>query len=380
MDCAQLEKFLEVNGIEVVQEPSSADVIFFYACGLTEKDARISLDVIRELKGEKREEAELIVWGCLPHIDPRALRKVYKGPVYSRSNIGLIGEVIDSRVDYSEVYVNHLYPVDPRRRKTQENMSRATSFLEWLNYRLRSRFAPIVSSEMFYIMTGRGCLGNCTFCSDLRACGRIRSKPKEQVVREFKEGLRKGYKVFNLVATDLGAYGRDLGYRLDDLLREIIKLDGDYKLVLGNVNPYHLNEMYDNLLEVFNSGRVALLGSSVQSGSNRLLKLMGRRYTVEEFKKCIKGIKHFSPRTLFWTQIMVGFPSETEEDFKQTLELLDEVKFDFIQVFKFSTRPTIPAARFSGQVPQEVVEKRYRRILMKAILNEFSRKIERALS
>ncbi|RLE73077.1 MAG: hypothetical protein DRJ37_01315 [Thermoprotei archaeon] len=376
METAQLEKFLELNGISIVKNPSEADVVLVYACGLTQEDAQLSAEIIKDIKSKSRKDADFIVWGCLPHIDPLTLRKVHKGMSFGRSNVHILEKFIDAKVRYEDVTVNYLFPVDLRRggrRKVRD----LTSFLEWLNYRLRSRFAPIADGKIYYIMTSRGCLGNCTFCSDKRSCGMIRSKPKERIVEEFKKGLEKGYKVFNLVATDLGAYGRDRGYRLDDLLREITAIEGDYKLILGNVNPYHLKEMFDGLEDIFKSGKVGLLGSSAQTGSNRLLKLMGRRYTVEEFKECITAVKSLTPKTLLWTQIMAGFPAETEEDFRETLKLLDEIKFDFVQVFKFSERPTVPASRLWGSLPREVVEKRYRRLLIKAIQNEILRKIER---
>ncbi len=375
METAQLEKFLELNGISVVKNPREADVVLVYACGLTEEDAQLSVEIIRDLKSKSREDADFIVWGCLPHIDPLLLRKVHKGLSFGRNSVHILEKFIDAKVKYDEVAVNYLFPVDPRRGKRRK-VRDLTSFLEWLNYRLRTKFAPIVGSKIYYIMTSRGCLGNCTFCSDKRSCGRIRSKPKERIIEEFKQGLLKGYKVFNFVATDLGAYGRDRGYGLDDLLNELLTIDGDYKLILGNVNPYHLKEMFDGLKEVFKTEKVALLGSSVQSGSNRLLKLMGRKYTIEEFKECITEVKMLSPKTLLWTQIMVGFPAETEEDFRKTLKLLDEVRFDFVQVFKFSKRPTIPASKM-GNLPSRIVEKRYRRLLVKAVKNEFLRKIER---
>ena len=375
METAQLEKFLKLNGISIVKNPSEADVVLVYACGLTQEDAQLSVEIIKDIKSKSREDADFIVWGCLPHIDPLTLRKVHKGISFGRNNVYIMEKFINAKIKYEDVTVNHLFPVDPRRggrRKVRD----LTSFLEWLNYRLRSKFAPIVGEKIYYIMTSRGCLGNCTFCSDKRSCGMIRSRPKERIVKEFKEGLEKGYKVFNFVATDLGAYGRDRGYRLDDLLREIIAIEGDYKLILGNVNPYHLKEMFDGLKETFKSGKVGILGSSVQSGSNRLLKLMARRYTVEDFKECITTVKSLTPETLLWTQVMVGFPAETEEDFKETLKLLGEVKFDFVQVFKFSERPTVPASKL-GKLPSDVVEKRYRRLLIKAIENEILRKIER---
>jgi threonylcarbamoyladenosine tRNA methylthiotransferase MtaB len=244
--------------------------------------------------------------------------------------------------------------------------------LEEMNYRIRQNIASITNEDIFYIMTGRGCLGNCSYCSDLYSCGRLESKPIENVTAEFKQGLNQGYRRFFLVTTDLGVYGKDIGQDLSILLQQLTQEQGDYELLLPNVNPRSLSDMIEDFKVFLRSGKIGLLGVPVQSGSERILEAMGRKHTAQEFKESIRAINVEFPDTTIWTQIMVGFPGETEEDFDATLNLLDEVALDYIQVFRFSRRPTTRASYFENQVSESISVDRYRRALAKAIYKELS--------
>jgi len=379
MECAQLQRFLEMNGFQIEIDPKQADLTIMYACGLTELDGQISLDILKDLENRKKPNADLLVWGCLPKIDPKLVAKTHNGPTFGRREIHKLEEMIQAKVKYDEVTANHLFPEseDVQRLKAKHKPDDLTHLIEEVNYRIRSKVASVTEPEIFHIMVARGCLGHCAYCSDLHSCGRAGSKRVERVVAEFKRGLEQGFKRFHLMATDLGAYGRDLGYNLSHLLKKLTSEKGDYRLLLPNVNPSFLKEMLEDDLAVFRSGRISLLGAPVESGSNRILEAMGRKYTIEEFSKCIAAVNEEFPEILVWTQLMVGFPGETEDDFEATLRLLDEVSFDYIQVFRFSARPTTPASFFKDQVSQTVSLNRYQRLLAKAIHKELTRMTHR---
>ena len=181
----------------------------------------------------------------------------------------------------------------------------------------------------------------------------------------------------NLLGTDLGWQGRDKGYTLVDLLQQMIEEKGDYRIGLRNVNPYILYRMLDELERVFFSNRIWYLGAAAESGSDRILKLMGRAYTVEEFKQSIDTLRRASPKLVIRTQLIVGFPTETDEDFQQSMRLIDDVKFDFVEIYPFSVRPGTYAAELEGQCSQEVIKDRYRRMVKKALLRSTLRRIER---
>jgi tRNA A37 methylthiotransferase MiaB len=234
-------------------------------------------------------------------------------------------------------------------------------------------------SEVYWIHTSTGCALNCTYCAEKLAFGRIQSKPIERIVSEFKRGLQEGYGRFCLLSWDLGAYGIDVGCTLSDLLTKLINTDDkrNYKLLLTQINPFYLKQMYSDLEEVFSSGKIEELGCQVESGSNRILGLMGRMYTAEEWMRYMLKIRNKFPKIFLTTHLMVGFPSETNEDFKATMKLLDRIFLDDVIIFKFSKRQQTPASCFPGQIPEKVKESRYRRLALKATLSTTIKKIQR---
>jgi threonylcarbamoyladenosine tRNA methylthiotransferase CDKAL1 len=375
MDCAQLQRFLKLNDFTMKDDPGRVDLVVLFTCGLTEEDEQLSLEVLKELKTRKRSNAQLVVWGCLPPIDPRAIAKIHAGPSFARRQVRKLEEMIGAKIRYDDAQcaVNHLFPAVSKY-EYKRRYDPLTYMIEDLNRRIWTAHA--YTGDVFYILIGRGCLGNCSFCSDLHSCGRLQSKPIESVVAEFKQGLERGFKRFFLVSTDEGAYGRDLGYSLSDLLSQLTSENGDYQLLLPQVEPHFLKEMTNDLRGPIRTGKIGLLGVSAQSGSNRILEAMGREYMVEELKESITAARKESAKILISTQLMVGFPGETEDDFMATMSLLDEMAFDYIQVFRFSRRPTTRASFFANQVPETVSVSRHRRLLVKAIYKQLSRKIE----
>lgn len=249
--------------------------------------------------------------------------------------------------------------------------------LDIFYYYLSRTTAPDTGQSFFFIKASTGCLGNCTYCAVRLSRGTTRSKPIEKIVIDFRKGIEKGFKLFYLLGTDLGAYGQDLGYNLADLLKEIVKEIGDYKVGIRNINPYYLKQMLPDLCESFKSGKIFHITCAVESGSNRILGLMGRKYTTEEFKECIGKIKREFPEILIRTQIMVGFPTETDDDFYESIKLVDDIPVDFVEVYKFSKRPGTQAASMNEQIPDNIAERRFRKLQLKVAYKATTRKITR---
>lgn len=222
--------------------------------------------------------------------------------------------------------------------------------------------------SIFYIKISTGCLSGCTYCGVRKSRGAVKSKIIEDVLHEFQEGLQKGFKHFSLLGTDLGAYGKDLHHTLTDLLEEILKLEGHYKIGLRNVNPYHLKGMLNELLPI-KSKRIWYMECAAESGSNRILELMKRNYSVEEYKDCIQAIGRVHPDIILRTQLMVGFPTETEQDFAETLHLLDHVALDYVEVYEYSECPGTLAITMRPKVPEQIKKQRFRKLFMKSLLN-----------
>ena len=161
---------------------------------------------------------------------------------------------------------------------------------------------------------------------------------------EFKAGLSLGFKKFSLLGTDLGPYGKDLGYNLADLLTKMVNEKGDFKIGLRNIHPLFLKQMINDLVPAFATGKIWFTGVPVESGSDRILTLMKRGYSVDDFKEGIQRLKRHVRNLFISTQIIVNFPTETEREFAESMNLFEESNFDYAEIHSFSPRPVTPAA------------------------------------
>ena len=391
VDSARVQKYLEENGWLITEDHANADLILFNACSLTQENTAISLKIIQKIQEEKKSGSQSIVWGCLPKIDPEALREKYDGPTFGERELSLLDQIIDASRPIEAITANYVLPKHPIDESLGEGILMRFEgpplirflkglVVKWDSY-LNSKFDLFTqgNSSVFHIKVATGCLGACSYCGIRKSRGTVRSKSITKVMCEFKEGLQKGFKYFFLIGTDLGAYGRDLGYTLVDLLKEMIKEKGDFKIGLRNVNPYHLKKMLNELIPIFKSKKIWYFSSAAESGSNRVLKLMRRNYTIEEFKECIQTIRRAFPDIIIRTQLMAGFPTETEQDFAETMHLLDDIVFDYAEVYRFSKRPGTPAENMKSQVPEKIKRQRFLKLYAKALLNRTPRSIKRIL-
>ena len=384
LDAAKVERFLQLNGWKIVDEMSQADLIVFYVCGLTAVAEKESIAIIKEFKRKMKPGAQLIPWGCLSKINPELLNQVYDGPFFGEKEASLFfDKITNTQISFEDVDAYSLSSVHLKFLAVLKRYKRLILSnpllvaLDIFYYYLSTIAAPDTDQSFFYIKASTGCPGNCTYCAVRMSRGITRSRPIEKIVVDFQHGIEKGFKLFYLLGTDLGAYGQDLGYNLSDLLKEMVKEKGDYKIGIRNLNPYYLKQMLTDLCETFKSGKIFHITCPVESGSNKILGLMGRKYTTEELKECIEKIKRVFPEMLFRTQIMVGFPMETNDDFYESVRLVDEIPFDFVEVYKFSKRPGTQAASMDEQIPDDIAEKRFRKLQLKVAYKATMRKINR---
>ncbi len=206
-----------------------------------------------------------------------------------------------------------------------------------------------------------GCDQFCSYCIVPLARGGIRSLPITEAINEFKVLVEIGYREIVLAGIHLGAYGKDLGLTLADLLGELLKVPGDYRIRLGSIEPSDFDE--ELLGIILNNNRVCQhLHIPLQSGSDRILKLMNRDYTLSYYSGLLNRIRSVNPLIAIGTDLIVGFPGETELDFQGACEFIQEQAFSRVHVFRFSPRKGTPAATFSGRVPGQIQEERSRRV------------------
>lgn len=215
-----------------------------------------------------------------------------------------------------------------------------------------------------YVKIAEGCSNGCTFCYIPYVRGRMRSRTIASVIHEVRELAARGVREFNLIAQDLSCYGRDLrdGTDLASLLREMVKVEGVHWIRLFYLYPTYFT---DELLHLICSEPkiCKYVDIPLQHISDPVLRRMHRRDSAESIRTLLHKLRHASVPMTIRTTLMVGFPGETEADFQELLDFIHEVKFDDMGAFKYSPQEGTPAARMDGQVPEEVKEDRYHRLM-----------------
>jgi threonylcarbamoyladenosine tRNA methylthiotransferase CDKAL1 len=377
LDAQRLKNLICGSDYVCTDEVSLADIIVFYACGHLQVNENESVRIIKRLMSLKKSSGRLVVGGCLPKINPEAIRSIYEGCMVGPEEWDFFCDLFNqSKERIHNVYANELCTLS---KLTSPNTSSRSS-LSWLNT-LINEFgrARVRSEKNWYIKIISGCRENCTYCSDRLAFKCCESQPIETIISQFELGLKSGFKNFNLVGRDLGSYGYDLGSDLPTLLNKMLEnhTAENYKLRLYNISPRSLVDFYPKLKEPFSSGKISQIGNHVQSGSCRILGLMGRRYTTRESLKIVKEIKEKFPDISIDTSIIVGFPTETERDFDKSMDLLNSMLFDHFDLYTYEERPNLPSLRLKGVVPYQVKKMRLNRLRRKLILNNINKNVKR---
>ncbi len=219
---------------------------------------------------------------------------------------------------------------------------------------------------------GIGCLGNCSYCCTRQARGVLKSRPVESIIKQIKNDLKRGVVEFWITSQDNGCYGFDIGTNLAELMEKIDKIDGRFRVRIGMMNPQHILRFLPQLRDVFNSEKFYnFIHIPVQSGSNKVLRDMRRGYSVEEFKEIVKRFKGFN----ISTDIITGYPTETEEDWKETIKLIKEIKPGVLNISRFFPRPNTDAAKLK-QLPPFISKRRSRELskIYKEIVEEDNKK------
>jgi len=206
--------------------------------------------------------------------------------------------------------------------------------------------------DITIIPISEGCLGDCNYCSVKFARGKLKSYKIEDIIKQIK-----GKKIL-LTSQDTGCYGLDINTNLVELLKQVVKVKGNFQVRVGMMNPEHVLPILKDLVEVYKDKKIfKFIHIPIQSGSNNVLKEMNRRYTVEDFIKIVKEFRKQIPEIHISTDIIVGYPTETEEDFKKTINLLEKLKLEVINLSRFAPRPKTAALKLK-QLPVEEIKRR----------------------
>jgi MiaB/RimO family radical SAM methylthiotransferase len=330
------------------------------------------------VKEFQKYDAELIVGGCLPLIEKEKLGEVFHGRTINTKDLDKDPDKMDEL--FPEFIVKFKDIDDANTSYHNLNEGSAVGALKhflgkisWMEkflidfqtqifkmvYGKNSFFFNILLDEPMYRMRiSWGCNSNCSYCGIRKAIGSHKSKPLEKVLEEFRFGLKEGHKHFMMNADDIGAYGTDIGSSFSELLDKMTKIPGDYFISIANLSPRWVIKYIDHLEELMKREKIIRIGVPVQSGSNRILKLMNRFHDKDKIKESILRLKKVFPKLSLHTHIIVGFPTETEEDFLKTLDFIKDCQFSAGQLMPFSSKSGSEAADIEPKVPMDVIIKR----------------------
>lgn len=320
-------------GWTIINQPETADIIVMNFCGYSGNKIDESRKIADNLNTIRRKDSELILTGCMDRISPDFKNAFPFGRIIEFSEFSRVFGIPD--------------PLD--------NLFVSDNLVDVLE---------TTKKDIFNIVTSKGCLGTCSYCAIRRARGKLKSKTIDQIINDFYRGIDLGYKKFILWADDLGAYGHDISSSYIELLGRLIeaRIKTDYQLYLHRLNPQWIVSRYSELKELLKSNKIRLLYTPIESGSPRVLNLMQRPYRIEKVICCLKEIKAQFQDIKLKTDIMIGFPSETNEDFEQTLHAIQEIKFDELVVFNYSGVSDTPADQMKDQIPEHEKEQRQKRL------------------
>ena len=326
------------KGYEVVEFEDIADIYIINTCTVTVGGDRSSRQAIYRAK-RRNPNAVVVATGCYAQVKPEELARLKEvdlvvGNTHKNEILKIVEEFLEKRD--KKVVVGEIF---------REN--------ELRNFDLVLYFEGVRP----FVKVQEGCNKFCTFCVIPYARGKVRSVDKEKVLHQIKLLAERGFKEVVLTGTQLSQYGWDKGYTLYDLLKDVIKIKG---IEIIRLSSMHIKEIDENLLKlVTEEEKIAPhFHLSLQSGSNRILELMDRGYTAQEYAEVINYIVENRPLTSIGTDIIVGFPTETEEDFEETYEFLRSLPLAYMHIFPYSDRPFTKASKLKPKVPERIKKER----------------------
>ena len=334
-DSEVLAGCLKQAGYQLASSQTESDILIFNSCAVKGPTENRIIDAIKQApKGKK-----IIVAGCLPMISfERLLREVKFDAVVGPSVGKKIVEIVN-RVVAGERVVE-LADLDALPKLDLPNVKS--------------------SSLISIVPINYGCLGSCAYCCVVHARGHLRSYSMKEVTDRVQADVVSGFKEFWVTSQDTACYGRDIHSNIAQLLLALRDVEGDFRVRIGMMTPNMVTDIQQSLIAAFSTVKVfKFLHLPIQSGDDQTLNRMRRFYSVAEFKSILEAFREEFPDLTLATDVIVGFPGETEEAFKNTLKLLEEVKPDVTNVSKFFARPKTAAAKMKDNlVEKEEIKRR----------------------
>ncbi|SHJ78747.1 tRNA (N6-isopentenyl adenosine(37)-C2)-methylthiotransferase MiaB [Tepidibacter formicigenes] len=348
-DSEKLDAMLSKMGYEKAKDAEEADLIIYNTCAVRENAELKVYGNLGHLKTIKQKNPNLIiaVCGCMmqqPHVVEEIKKKYnHVNLVFGTHNLYKFGELLYESLQSGEILID-VWDVDGEVVEGLESNRK---------YELKA-----------FVNVAYGCNNFCTYCIVPYTRGRERSRKPEDIINEVKDLAKNGTKEITLLGQNVNSYGNtfDTDYSFSDLLRDLDKIEGIERIRFMTSHPKDLSD--DLIYAMRDCKKVCeFLHLPVQAGSTKVLKKMNRKYTKESYLDLVEKIKKEIPDIALSTDIMIGFPGETEEDFLDTLDVVQKVRYDSAFTFIYSIRKGTPAAKMENQIPDDIKHDRFNRLL-----------------
>jgi len=377
LDACRIRSYFLQNNHKIVNNPKDAEIIFFIGCSVGDSVTNKSLNIVKEFQ---KYDAELIVAGCLPYIDKEKLNHVFYGRTIGTKDFDKNPEKMDELFPENKIKFKDIDDANIALNNVNEDKPKIALKLFFKNIRWIGNFYfriknhifknllgensffyflfSIINKPIYRIRISWGCNSNCTYCGIKKAIGPHKSKSINQAIEEFRRGVHKGYKHFALNADDIGAYGTDIGSSFPELLDKITSISGEYKISISNLSPKWLVRYIDDLEDIIKTEKIIALGVPIQSGSNRILKFMKRYHEEEKILESLQRLKNAFPQLLLYTHIIIGFPTEKEEDIDQTLSFIKKCNYNAGSVLSYTCKSGSKAELIEPKISKKEINRR----------------------
>lgn len=329
---------LKKNNYEIVDFNEKADIYIINTCSVTNESDKKNRKIINEAK-RKNSDAIIVVMGCYSQVNPDLIdADIVLGNKDKSKIIELLDECIKKKEKIKKIYDIRKTDFETMSIDKFENHTRA------------------------FVKIQEGCNAFCSYCIIPFTRGGLRSKDEDEAVKEITTLVNNGYKEIVLTGIHTGRYGIEKNTSLEHLLNRLVKISNIFRIRLSSIE---INEITPGILKLIKDNKIMAkhLHIPLQSGSNKILKLMNRKYNIEFYINKINEIRELIPDISITTDLIVGFPNETEEDFNDTLKVLEDIKFTKIHTFPYSIRKGTVAASMDNQVDGITKKERVHKVL-----------------
>lgn len=335
------EDLINAGYVEEKDNNIPADIYIINTCSVTNTADSKSLKLIRQAI-KKNKDAIIVVCGCLAQVKPETVNIEGVDIVIGNKNKSKVSEYINEYV---------------------KNKNKKTDIYDISNVEFETMKLNNFDKTRAFIKIQDGCNNFCAYCIIPYTRGSVRSKPREDILNEIDHLTLNGHKEIVLTGIHTGNYGSEFdNYDFADLLNEIVKIK---KLSRIRISSIEITELNDRVLEIIKNNNVLVdhLHIPLQSGSDEILKLMNRKYDTKYFIEKINKIRKIRPDISITTDVIVGFPNETDKNFNETIETIKKVDFSKLHVFPYSKKEGTKAATMEGQIKEEVKKQRVMELL-----------------